>query len=441
MIRYLTAAAAALLVLGFAGPVQAQNQDNPECLGNECGKPNEEGGGCGCGCGCSVWVAYTDDGKTLSYADDADGDGKADTVDNCPFVANPDQADSDGDGVGDACDNCPNTPNKDQSDIDGDGKGDVCDDDMDGDGIPNELDNCPSVPNKDQTPAVISARCPAIHGKAPGIACCDDDDGDGVPDAKDNCPLVYNPDQKLDGIDQSKCNTDSDGDGVADSLDNCIDKPNPDQKDTDHDGIGDACDADLDGDGILNDKDNCPDRYNPDQKDSDRDGLGDACDPAFCYVVDQSNKDNCLDPKSPFQVHGGPALTAKAGETIRLPLFANRNGAAISYTWTVVTRPDGSNAAITSPIGSVSASRDWQYAYPDGEVPTFTADQEGQYTFQLAAKLVFPDHQYPNQDGSATAKMVLTVAGGSTSGCSVAWGAPLAPLALLALLALKRRRS
>ena len=58
---------------------------------SECGKPAEEGGGCGCGCGCgcSVWVAYTDDGKTLSYTDDADGDGKSDDHRQLPLRSQP----------------------------------------------------------------------------------------------------------------------------------------------------------------------------------------------------------------------------------------------------------------------------------------------------------------------------------------------------------------
>ena len=42
---------------------------------------------------------------------DADADGVSDDLDNCPTVANADQADADGDGVGDVCDNCVNLAN------------------------------------------------------------------------------------------------------------------------------------------------------------------------------------------------------------------------------------------------------------------------------------------------------------------------------------------
>ncbi len=150
----MTNARIAWMVLGaslfWAVPALAQNSSNPECLGTQCGAPAEQGGGCGCSCGCSVWVSYTDDGKTLSYTDDADGDGIADGYDNCPFVANPDQKDTDGDGVGDACDNCPTVPNKDQLDQNGNGVGDACDPDIDGDGILNAQDNCPRRFNPDQ---------------------------------------------------------------------------------------------------------------------------------------------------------------------------------------------------------------------------------------------------------------------------------------------------
>ena len=38
---------------------------------------------------------------------DSDGDGVADSADNCPTVSNPDQKDTDGDGVGNACDTTP----------------------------------------------------------------------------------------------------------------------------------------------------------------------------------------------------------------------------------------------------------------------------------------------------------------------------------------------
>jgi len=67
-------------------------------------------------------------------AGDCDGDGVADSGDNCPAIANTDQADGDGDGVGDACDNCPAVANASQADQDGNGIGDACQD-TDGDGV------------------------------------------------------------------------------------------------------------------------------------------------------------------------------------------------------------------------------------------------------------------------------------------------------------------
>ena len=58
---------------------------------------------------------------------DTDADSVCDLLDNCPQVANSDQADGDGDGVGDLCDNCAVDPNPRQENQDGDEKGDVCD--------------------------------------------------------------------------------------------------------------------------------------------------------------------------------------------------------------------------------------------------------------------------------------------------------------------------
>ena len=290
---------AASLALLLAAPAFAQNQDTPECLGQNCGAPQEEGGGCGCGCGCSVWVAYTDDGKTLAYTDDADGDGKSDAVDNCPFVSNRDQLDTDGDGVGDACDNCANAANANQLDTDGDGLGDVCDADLDGDTVANTQDNCPNIPNPDQHKTLASATM--------GDACNPDIDGDGIPNGSDNCPLVANPDQTIPA--GAVCSgVDTDGDHVGDLFDNCPLNANPNQADTDGDGIGDVCDKDIDNDGVLNKSDNCVYVQNRDQRDDDGDGIGDVCDPRYCVVIDPSNPASCLDPNLPFTVHGGGSI-------------------------------------------------------------------------------------------------------------------------------------
>jgi hypothetical protein len=145
---------------------------------------------------------------------DSDGDHICDQCDNCPQVANADQADGDSDGLGDACDACPNDP----------------DNDIDGDSICGDVDNCPDVANADQADG---------DGDGLGDACdaCPNDpdndiDGDDVCGDVDNCPEVANADQ-----------ADGDGDGPGDACDNCPTVANPHQADSDGDGIGDACEA------------------------------------------------------------------------------------------------------------------------------------------------------------------------------------------------------
>ncbi len=237
--------------------------------------------------------------KLSGCASDADCDGVADGMDNCPNEPNPGQQDSDGDGSGNACDNCPTTANADQADADGDGIGNACDacpadflNDVDGDGLCSDVDNCPTVSNSGQQ----------------------DSDGDGSGNACDNCPTTANTDQADidgDGIGNA-CDAcpadflnDVDGDGVCGNIDNCPNIWNSSQQDADSDGIGDACDNcpldplndvdgdgvcgdvdncpldslnDVDGDGICGDVDNCPNIANSSQQDADSDAVGDTCD-------------------------------------------------------------------------------------------------------------------------------------------------------------------
>lgn len=88
----------------------------------------------------TVTTAYTHQVVTADNRVDSDTDGLYDHQDNCPLVANSDQADSDLDFVGDICDpdddndgvadvidNCPLAANSDQKDTDGNGVGDGCD--------------------------------------------------------------------------------------------------------------------------------------------------------------------------------------------------------------------------------------------------------------------------------------------------------------------------
>ena len=66
-------------------------------------------------------------GDQCDNNEDIDEDGHQNNQDNCPYIANANQADHDHDGQGDACDS-----------------------DDDNDGVPDDRDNCRLVANPDQ---------------------------------------------------------------------------------------------------------------------------------------------------------------------------------------------------------------------------------------------------------------------------------------------------
>jgi hypothetical protein len=418
-------------VMLYVGAALAQDGDPPyECDNNygDCGTPQQSGGGGGGGGG-SILVNNTDLGDTYQYADDYDDDGIEDNSDNCPFEANPDQADDDGDGWGNACDNCPSFTNALQEDIDGDLLGDGCDDDMDGDSILNENDICPSNPDPYQKDTDMDGL---------GDACDDDMDGDGVPNMEDNCPLVANPDQLDTDPDTygDACDEDDDADGIRNTIDNCLTVANYDQNDLDGDGLGDACDSDLDQDFYVNLIDNCPETYNPDQADDDRDGIGEECDDMYCYVID-GDIENCLDPTDPFTVYS-PDLATKTGTPVRLRLFANRVNQPLRYTWEIVEAPSLSSATVENPTGAASISTPYEYHYLADRVVTFEPDKPGTYQVHVVAELVWSDVVTGERNVMAESYSTIEVTGDPVSACNIApsQGSSRAWIALLPLLLL-----
>ncbi|MBI4433149.1 thrombospondin type 3 repeat-containing protein [Candidatus Uhrbacteria bacterium] len=231
---------------------------------------------------------------------DRDRDSIVDGSDNCPDVANVNQADGDGDGRGNACDNCPNVANANQADANNNGVGDACE----------QAETCNGRDDNGNGQVDEGNLCTAAESCITG-QCRPDRDHDAIADVSDNCPDIANVNQ-----------SDTDGDGRGNVCDNCPLVANPNQADANNNGVGDACEGqevcngrdddsdgqvdegnlcaatescitgqcrpDRDHDAIADASDNCPDVANVTQVDGDGDGRGNACD--NCPTVANANQ-------------------------------------------------------------------------------------------------------------------------------------------------------
>ncbi len=275
-------------------------------------------------------------GSDLRMGIDRDEDTILDGDDNCPAVANTNQADSNNNGIGNACeliangdidgdgvqnslDNCPTIANANQLNTDGDSAGDACDPDDDNDGVLDTVDAFPLDPTEttdtdsdgignnadpdDDNDTVLDAvdNCPVVVNTSQldtdndglGDVCDPDDDNDGALDAVDAFPLdpTETTDTDNDGI-GNNADPDDDNDGVLDAVDAFPLDPT-ETADADGDGIGDNADPDDDNDNVLDAVDNCSVVANNNQLDTDNDGLGDVCDPDDDNDTVLDGTDNC----------------------------------------------------------------------------------------------------------------------------------------------------
>ena len=348
---------------------------------------------------------------------DPDNDGVFAANDNCPTVANPDQADNDQDGVGNVCDNCVDQNNPSQVDTDGDGYGDSCDAftldasehaDSDGDGIGDNADTDDDNDNWSDTIELACGTSPTNSADKPIDSdndgdpdCLDpDDDNDGYLDTEDLFPFDNQEwaDNDLDGIgdnadtdddndqyldqDEIDCLTDPfDSTSTPDDFDkdlipDCID-PNDDNdscpdtedefpldpefcQDTDGDGIDDRFDFDSDNDGIPDHRDQFPQDPNA-SADGDGDGIPDSQD---------TDKNNDGFPDD--QIIVSSALTP--------------NQPGVEATWKVINVEDYpfTSVRVYAPNGSIVFQSDnYQNEWTGTNIRTGTALPTGPYYYRI----------------------------------------------------------
>lgn len=196
---------------------------------------------------------------------DTDGDGIADSDDNCPVDANADQADRDGDGAGDACDPL----------MIGDGI--FVDSDEDGTqqlseaGIDNVIIELVDMGGSVVATADTGTANNGWYGlrwpdPTPGTYTVQVSDsnfevGGALAGHRPTTPISYTV--TIDSQDVLTADfgfvsdggtgesiSDRDGDGIADEADNCPDNDTAGQEDRDGDGRGDACDPLRIGDAV-----------------------------------------------------------------------------------------------------------------------------------------------------------------------------------------------